>query len=323
MPADSDLAVPCGHEEEPGRQDPAADGGRGARRTRAAPIREIYAFGSWVRGAAEPGDLDLIIVHDPPSEALLEEYRVHGETVASVDGMMRYFYPDQRFRASMGKALRKPGESADLLLAKSLPEALNSHGHVKPEEVRLIWSQVDDDAEAVIASIAVDPDAGRAERPEFISVKRAGCTARWMRIVVQLIDEEVVELTQDLLPDETPPLDLDQTERMNHWRAVSTFGKEALKCAPHALKWFEEQGDTQVFHSFGEGSTLANDDDTRLAMLGKMHLHWMMGRLDRPEAEAVCMIPHLKKRQPNERFVFRRGPRWDPEWAKRSHNGSR
>src|SRR5258707_2832020 len=36
-----------------------------------ARIREIHVFGSFARGAIEPNDLDLIVIHDRPSREVL------------------------------------------------------------------------------------------------------------------------------------------------------------------------------------------------------------------------------------------------------------
>lgn len=35
---------------------------------RPARVREVYVFGSYARGAFDPADLDIIIVHDSPSQ---------------------------------------------------------------------------------------------------------------------------------------------------------------------------------------------------------------------------------------------------------------
>ena len=33
-------------------------------------VRELYVFGSYARGAINPGDIDLILIHDPAPELL-------------------------------------------------------------------------------------------------------------------------------------------------------------------------------------------------------------------------------------------------------------
>ena len=69
------------------------------------PVRvsEFYVFGSYARGALQPGDLDILVLHDKPSrtylEALLEEAKEAGYS-----GTQGVFRAGRRFEAAMRDA---------------------------------------------------------------------------------------------------------------------------------------------------------------------------------------------------------------------------
>ena len=92
-----------------------------------ARIREIYCFGSFARGALEPNDLDLIVIHDPPSPETLAPLlkAVKSYAYSKLDQNLRAYY---RFQAGVRKVFRRGGERMDVILAESLEAALSRIG---------------------------------------------------------------------------------------------------------------------------------------------------------------------------------------------------
>jgi hypothetical protein len=93
-------------------------------------VRELYVFGSYSRGAIEPGDMDLIIVHGPGRQ----------EIDKRVDKALQKSHPDilARVRAAAGKQnaarmrlFRKPGEPVQIIFAESVAEVT---GKRKPNQ---------------------------------------------------------------------------------------------------------------------------------------------------------------------------------------------
>src|SRR5262245_16599877 len=73
-------------------------------------VRELHVFGSYARGALNPSDLDLILVHDPAPEllerlkaALVEKY---GKNVMC---WPRGQWPERKFESMMRGVVRRPG----------------------------------------------------------------------------------------------------------------------------------------------------------------------------------------------------------------------
>jgi predicted nucleotidyltransferase len=91
-------------------------------------VKEVYAFGSFARGKESPGDLDLIVVHQPWTEEQINDM-VRGQ-----EG------PDQQMNAR----LKSNRESVDLVYGESL-EAAVSLMPVKPSFILKLWSIDDHD----------------------------------------------------------------------------------------------------------------------------------------------------------------------------------
>lgn len=84
-------------------------------------VRELYVFGSYSRGAIEPGDLDLIIVHGPGRQ----------EIDKRVDKALKKSHPDilAAVRVAAGKQeaarlrlFRKPGEAVQIIFTESVEQ---------------------------------------------------------------------------------------------------------------------------------------------------------------------------------------------------------
>src|SRR2546423_3183400 len=103
-----------------------------------ARVREFYVFGSYSRGALEPDDLDVIVIHDAPP--------------AAYDGAMRrrlagrfnpteyIFKAHAHFEADMRRPLRKPGERVQILLARKVDDLVGPGSKIRREDLILLWS---------------------------------------------------------------------------------------------------------------------------------------------------------------------------------------
>lgn len=109
------------------------------------PVTELYAIGPFARGEADPQVLDLIVIHDEPSDKLLESYRKEMKSSRSVisqlAGGMR------RFEQLMLASLCRKGEHINIHRGYELCQALPSTGHQK-QDILLIWSATDRDWQA-------------------------------------------------------------------------------------------------------------------------------------------------------------------------------
>lgn len=78
-------------------------------------IREVYVFGSFSRGAMEPNDLDLLVIHDEPGSDLCPLPR---------DVMDKYSYEDfqdlirrrERVESVIRKVFRRGRDRIDVIL---------------------------------------------------------------------------------------------------------------------------------------------------------------------------------------------------------------
>lgn len=282
-----------------------------------APVRELYVFGSYARGGMEPNDLDLVVVHDPPPRQLMEKFKQRAEELA-LDFSRSLYYPSQRFRGAMSKALRKPGEAIDLLMGTSFKEVEQMYSAVRDPPPVLLWSVNDREVEQKLACIKADPSAGRAPRPGFMTAKEAGCTAEEMKCVAEMLDRGMIEMKRWTLPDEPPALNETMQQRCNRWTEIRTMGKKSLECLPYALRWLQDQRVRAIYHDVTEIS----DEKCRYHVrIGPMALYRMLWRLEQDQTKAVCLIPHFKRSRPREAFEFKRGHAWRDDW--RCRRGTR
>src|SRR6185312_15405462 len=92
-----------------------------------ARIREIYIFGSFARGALEPNDLDLIVIHDEPGEEILAPL-LRAVKSYSYDELDQSLKAYGRFQAAMRKVCRRGGERMDIKLAETLSPTATGSG---------------------------------------------------------------------------------------------------------------------------------------------------------------------------------------------------
>jgi hypothetical protein len=274
-----------------------------------ARIREIHVFGSFARGALEPNDLDLIVVHDEPGEEILAPW-MQAVKSYSYDDLDQSLKAYGRFQAAMRKVFRRGGERMDIKLAESLDSAASQLVDVPRGEIRLVWSETDRDWQAHLAGIAPDPNACRHPRHHFINVKRAGCNLEAVENVTEMIDTGVLTLEKLPLGDTAPPLNREFQHWLDHWTRIGAMGAAALKVLPWAMWWLQEQGARRPRIDRPTGVV---DDDWRFhVQIGRMPLNQVLYLFEASDKVIrQCLIPHRKAREENWMYVLERGPKWE------------
>jgi hypothetical protein len=279
------------------------------------PVRidGVWVFGSYARGALEPGDIDLIIVHEKMNEALRAELQAEAKT-KGLDWTRELYYPARRHRGMITSPLRKPGEKVDILLGWSLDEVLSHYSTAKNGRLVRLWTPERRDWRAALASITPDPTATRAPRREFIACKRAGCSLQEMQRLTAWIERGAVVVERVQQPELPVKLCAEGHERVELLVSLSYFGKAARECVPLGAWWLERHGCKWIG---GERGELNNKEPwpslkrpTLRVTFGTLHPGRIAWFLDQPEAEAVAHVLHVKKDEPRELLEFRRGPAW-------------
>src|SRR5207248_230458 len=109
-----------------------------------ARVREFYVFGSYSRGALEPGDLDVLVVHDPPPPHYMEvlKKQLEDRSYSFLDQTLK---ADARFKAEMRRCLRRPGEQVEILLVNKMEEIVSGSSKIRRDDLILLWSESDTD----------------------------------------------------------------------------------------------------------------------------------------------------------------------------------
>ncbi|MFF5491380.1 nucleotidyltransferase family protein [Streptomyces virginiae] len=174
-------------------------------------VDEVYVFGSYARGALDPGDLDVAVV-----------YRSDREFAAElVSAMMSGRDP----MAGMKRALKgnKRGFQCQFNQNSDLPAGA---------EPVLLWKCGDTlaDAQARLAAIEPDPDAGRAPRDEMIE-QFAGLD-RWIPLpvraqLVEMVTAGAIGIHRVELPDAQPTRPDAIALLARRWKADSPLRRAA------------------------------------------------------------------------------------------------
>lgn len=271
------------------------------------PIREVYVFGSFARGAPQPNDLDLIVIHDRPGRELLATYEeaVRGH----YDELDRAFKAGQRFAAAMRRVFRRGSERMDVKLAESLKEALAGMIRIPRREIRLIWSEGDRKWEAKVAGIRSDPRAGRHPRLQFMHVKKTKGSAADVETVTRLVDEEVLTLRRLALDEIEPWLNPRFRHWGDYWTQGHCLGGESLKVLPWALWWLQEQGAERP--RIWQRTELGDEQQRYHVQVTRIYPAYVRVLFtSEPQLVRQCLIPPKRAREKNWMYVFERGPRW-------------
>ncbi|MFD6912387.1 nucleotidyltransferase domain-containing protein [Streptomyces virginiae] len=183
-------------------------------------VDEVYVFGSYARGALDPGDLDVAVVHRTDREFAAE---LVGAMMSGRDPM-----------AGMKRALRgnKRGFQFQFNQNSGLPAGA---------EPVLLWKRGDTlaDAQARLAAIEPDPDAGRAPRDEMIEQFEG--LDRWIPLpvrarLVEMVTAGAIGIHRVELPDAQPTRPDAIALLARRWKADSPL----RRAAGAALRYTED-----------------------------------------------------------------------------------
>jgi predicted nucleotidyltransferase len=283
-----------------------------------APVRELYVFGSYARGAPECKDLDLVVIHEPPSKKTMDALKKKSDAKAR-SFFERLVGPQRRFEAQMRRTVQRPGEDMDILLGPDLATALNARS-VKETELHLIWSAKDRDWQRKLREITVNANAGPAPRDHFISPKLAQSDEEDVKCVTTLLDDKALALTRVAVESlEVEKLTDDWKQQFDRRR----WGKRLQTLLPYAFAWIPSQKVDCI--DVREHGVIWDPQRHVRVQLGRLFLYWMFRLFqDQPELRVQCLIPFFRQAYPKELLVFERGPAWqtrsDP-WNPGQPNG--
>jgi predicted nucleotidyltransferase len=276
-----------------------------------ARVREFYVFGSYSRGALEPGDVDVVIVHDRPprayEEAIKRYFKQKGYSL-----MERLVKASAKINAAMRRPLRKPGEKVQIILTQELEDVLGEHSKIKREDLMLLWSETDQDYRSKLEAIRPDPGAGRAPRDHLVNLKRMRDSVFAMEYTVEMVRKEELVLTRMPIERIDCRLNDHHARRLAVWTQMKVMGKDSMTLLPYAMSWLQHH--RQVSEWPDSQCVVWSKSGTHRVHLGRPSLGWMLDILQVfPKVRRQCLIPHIKRGQTNELLVFERGSNWSNE----------
>ncbi|MCY0942391.1 nucleotidyltransferase domain-containing protein [Streptomyces antarcticus] len=180
-------------------------------------VESVYVFGSYARGALDPGDLDVAVVHRTDMAFSAE---VVGAMMAGRDPM-----------AAMKRALKgsKRGIQFQFNQNSDLPAGA---------ELILLWKRGDapSDAQVRLAAMKPDPDAGRAPRDAMIAQFEG--LDRWIPLpvraqLVELAALGAIDIHRVDLPDAQPTRSDSTALLARRWKSDSPLRRAAGAALRH------------------------------------------------------------------------------------------
>jgi predicted nucleotidyltransferase len=272
-----------------------------------ATIKGLYVFGSYARGAIEPGDLDIVVVYEDPGPDYWKAQRKQAK-YAELSVYQAAIRTWQEFRAHLADALRSRGERIDLVLASSLEDVTEGNKAIQPGDLVLVWSAEDRNWGEKLERLTPDAAAGRAPRNEIFPLKRLRDDCATMQEVVEMIAAKELLLTHVPVAEFDVKLDLRHEAQLGLWKERKWLGKELARTMPYALKWLESCG--QRCGSSPRTEVWSKTKSHR-AEMGRPSLAEMLFLFrTKRKLQRQCLIPYFKQAGPNELLVFERGPAW-------------
>ena len=103
---------------------------------------------------------------------------------------------------------------------------------------------------------------------------------------------------------------------LEHWTNCQAMGRKSLETLPYVMWWFEQNRDQCMVPHRTE---VWNRKVTLRCEVGRPSLGWMLGKFaSHPKLKRQCLIPHFKRKGPNELLVFERGSRWEERKSTKS-----
>ncbi|MHB1033376.1 MAG: nucleotidyltransferase domain-containing protein [Pirellulales bacterium] len=275
--------------------------------TLSATIKELYVFGSYARGAIEPGDLDIVVVYEDPGPDYWKKERTKAK-YAAISVYQAALTTWHEFRTRLADALRSRGERIDLVLASSLEDVTEGNKAIQPGDLVRVWSAEDRNWREKLERLTPDAAAGRAPRSEIFPLKRLRDDCATMQEVVDLIAAGEVLLTRIPVAELDLKLDLRHEAQLGLWKERKLLGKELARTMPYALRWLESCGER--CGSSPRTEVWSKTKSHRVEM-GRPSLAEMLFLFrTKPKLQRQCLIPYFKQAGPNKLLVFERGPAW-------------
>jgi hypothetical protein len=274
-------------------------------------VKQLYVFGSYARGALAPNDLDLLVIHEPIPQPLLEKWINHFYERLMQPRYGARSYAISRCESLLGKAIRRPGEKIDILYETDADRALESL--LGRHDAKLLWADEDRDWKPKLESIRPDINAGTAPRPHIVSVKRIADHREAVDHIVEAIAHDEIRLTRISLDQLPSSLNKQNRELFANWQRTGAVGKESMKLLPYVLAYFQTIRQQADYIDGGELSIWSRTFST-LVQFGKPRLWHAVYYLRRnAKLKRVAFLLHLKQAEPNEVLVFERGANWKSE----------
>ena len=272
-----------------------------------AKVKKLYVFGSYARGALEPGDLDLIVIYQWPPKAAFEAW-VQEKVTNGVGGYEAVHQTAHWIKATMKAAFRRPGERIHLVLERSLDDFVRPGSTVQREDLVLLWSQNDRDWRTKLNGIRSDPRASKAARNHFFPLERFRDHLGSMNDVMEMLADGRLQLTNIAFDHLEPALDPDHARWLAHWAKCKVMGKESMKMLPYAMHWLQSHQERCAVPS---RTNIWSQSQTHRVEVGRPSLARMLDVFEsHPKVERQCLIPNFKKAGPNELLIFEHGPNW-------------
>ncbi len=272
-----------------------------------ARVREVYVFGSYARGALEPGDLDLLVVHDRATKEY-EATAIKHFTDRGMSDIGAICKSVDKFRADMSRVFRTPGERVQILLTSELSCVVGTESRIKESDLVLLWSQSDRNWQEKLEAIREDAAAGRAPRNHIIPMSRLHDRVTAMEEVVGMIADG--RLLFERLPVDNVRCKLNgyHTRWLRVWTDCQVMGVKSMETLPYAMWWLEQHRQRCDVPNRTE---ILSKRKTHRLEVGKPSLGWMLGVFkSNPKIVRQCLIPHFRVKGPNELLTFERGPNW-------------
>lgn len=271
-------------------------------------IKKLYAFGSYARGALEPGDLDLLLLYEYPDDHAARARRATEK--ASGSFMERIFSVDREYKRNLMGKLRKPGEKIELL-AKHVNEFdafVGKDALVKPDDLVLLWEENDRNWQSKLAALTTNAEAGRAPRNHLISMRRTRDMVNVMEKTVEAIESGVLTFTRIPMDDLDIKLDANHQQWIERWRSVDRLGKKSTELLPYAMWWLQRHRQRRYFPY---RTTICSQNGSHRVQLGRLSFHDMLCCFEKRDTlKRQCLIAHRLSSGQNDLLCFERGPNW-------------
>jgi predicted nucleotidyltransferase len=263
-----------------------------------APPRALFVFGSYSRGAEEPGDLDLLLVYDLPTD---------WESQPKTNEQF------QQWRSELTKRFRRA--DTDIIYDERgfrLRGIVDDHDDIIPSDgLILLWSREDQDWEPKLAAIQVNPLAGRAPRDHFFDIKRLNSNLATMEEMSKYLKEKKYALTKkqiDLANDPVPSISHRKHLRLIElleYRVTKTVSRNILMMK-YGFAWLESE---MQFSSWKTNADKihVSEHNTHAIVLGSP-LDYVLWLLNEDAMQKVCYIPIFHPHKENVMLIFERGP---------------